>query len=64
MEKHRVFLSDEGTNINKIRHVDKDKAISDDKQLCKTLSNFLQEAMKTPAVSNVFIRPVIHKVIW
>lgn len=54
MEKHKVFLSDKGTNINKIRHVDKDKAISDDKQLCKTLSNFLQEVMKTPGVSEPF----------
>ena len=54
MEKYKVFLSDKGTNINKIRHVDKDKAISDDKQLCKTLSNFLQEVMKTPGVSEPF----------
>ena len=31
-----------------------DKGISDDKQLCQTLSNFLQEVMKTPGVSESF----------
>ena len=41
-------------NKNKICHVDKDKGISDDKQLCKTLSNFLQEALKAPDFSESF----------
>ena len=38
----KPFLFDKGTNINKFCLADKDKGISDDKQLCKTLSNFLQ----------------------
>ena len=38
----KPFLFDKGTNINKSCLVDKDKVISVDKQLCKTLSNFLQ----------------------
>ena len=50
----KYFSSDKGTNINKIRHVNRDKGISDDKQMCKTLSNFLQEVMKTPGVSESF----------
>ena len=48
------FLSDKETNINKICHVDKHNGISDDKQLCKTLSNFLQEAFKSPDDSENF----------
>ena len=34
--------------------VDNDKVISDDKQLCKTFSNFFQEALKTLGVSDSF----------
>ena len=34
-------MSDKGTVINKITLVDNDKVISNDKQLCKTFSNFL-----------------------
>ena len=29
----KYFSSDKGTNINKIRHVNRDKGISDDKQM-------------------------------
>ena len=50
----KPFLSDEGTNINKITLVDSDKVISDYKQLCKTFSNFFQEAVKTLGVSDIF----------
>ena len=34
------FLSDKGTNINKITVVDNNKVISDGKQIRKTFSNF------------------------
>ena len=50
----KPFLSDKGTNINEICHVDRDKGISDGNQLCQTLSNFLQEVMKTSGVSESF----------
>ena len=43
---------DTGANISKITLVDHDKVISDDKQLCKTFSNFFQETMKTLGVSD------------
>ena len=43
----KPFLSNKGTNINKITLVDNDKVISDDLQLSKTFSNFFQEAVKT-----------------
>ena len=48
------FLSDKGTNINKITLADNDEVISDEKQLCKSFSNFLQEALKTLGVSDSF----------
>ena len=48
------FLSEKGTNINKITLKVNYKVISDDKQLCKTFSNFFQEAMKILRVSDNF----------
>ena len=50
----RTFSSDKGTNINEICHVNRDEGISDDKQLYQTLSNILQEVMKTSGVSESF----------
>ena len=50
----KPFLSDKGTSINKITLLDNDKVILDDKQLCKTFSNFLQEVVKTLGVSDSF----------
>ena len=41
----RPFLSDKGTNINKIAFEDNDEVISEDKQLCKVLSKlFLRDS--------------------
>lgn len=48
----KLFLSDKEANINKIILEVSDKVISDDKQLCKTFSNFFQEAIKTLRVSH------------
>ena len=48
----KPFLSDKRTNINKITLVDNDKVISDDKQLCKTFTNFFQEAVNILALSD------------
>ena len=48
------FLSDKGTNINKSTLADNDEVISDEKQLCKSFSNFLQEALKALGVSDSF----------
>ena len=48
----KPFLSDKDTNINKATAVDNDKVIADDKQLCKTFSNFFQETVKTLGVSD------------
>ena len=50
----KPFLFDEGTNKDKITLVNNDKVISDDKQLCKTFSNFSQEAARTQGVSDSF----------
>ena len=48
----KPFLSDKRTNINKITLVDNDNTISDDKQLCKTFTNFFQEAVKILPLSD------------
>ena len=50
----KPFLSDKGTNINKITPSDNDTVISDDKQLCWTFSNFFQEPVQTLRVSGSF----------
>ena len=50
----KAFLSDKGTNINKITLVDNEKVMSGDKQLCKTFMNFPQEVVKTLGVSDNF----------
>ena len=54
MENSKAFLSNRGTNINKITSADNNKIISDDKQPCKTFSNFFQDAVKTLGVSDSF----------
>ena len=51
---NKAFLSDKGASINKISLLDDDKVISGDKQLCKTFSNFFQEAVKTVDVTGNF----------
>ena len=43
----KPFLSDKGTNINKIFLVYKDEVTSNHKELCNTFSNFFQQAVQT-----------------
>ena len=50
----KLFLSDKGTNINKITLVDNEKVMSSDKQLRKTNIKFYQKVVKTLGVSNNF----------
>ena len=50
----KPILSDKETYLNKITLADNDKLIWDDKQLCKTFSNFFEEKVKTLEVSHNF----------
>ena len=55
--KNYLFLFDKVANIHKITLVDNKKVVSDDEQLCKTFSNFLQGAVKALDVSYNFNIP-------
>ena len=59
----KPFLSDKGTNINKITLVHNDKVISDDKQLCKTFSDFFQETVKTLVAVLIFLIILIEIIL-
>ena len=50
----KPFLSDKGTDINKITFADNDKVILNDKQLWRTFSNFFQVMAKTLGVRDDF----------
>ena len=53
----KPFFFDKAVNIHKITFVDNKKVVSDDEQLCKTFSNFLQETVKALDVSYNFNIP-------